>query len=94
MRRRWTSPLLVPTGYSGSCFEYSEFEPGLGDYDMAYLTDPAEGMFQLRAEESPGGSTDEVLFSGLARLARTVSNIEMALLNLEREVRSIESAER
>ena len=59
---------------------------------MAYLTDWAGDMFQLRATESPAGSADEVLFSGLAQLARTVGNLETTILNLEHEVRGLSTS--
>ena len=57
---------------------------------MAYLPGSARRVFKEMAEQSPPGSTDEALFSGLAKLASDVSDIEKEIKDLRRDVRNLD----
>ena len=58
---------------------------------MAYLSGAAFIIFKERAEASPNGSQEESLFSGLAKLAGDIDDIERRLTNLQRDVSNLSS---
>ncbi len=61
---------------------------------MAYLQGSPATIFKKLAEASSEGSQDEALFSGLAKLAFDIGDLDRSLSDLKREVSSIGSAVR
>ena len=53
---------------------------------MAYLEGSAATVFKERAKASPEGSQEEVLFSGLAKLAYDIHDLQGRVDKLRREV--------